>query len=99
MRRREFVKIAAAAATWPLAAGAQQKAMPVIGYLDLTPQGPDGPSVTAFRRGLGEAGYVDLRNVRIEYRSAETQIDRLPALAAELVNRNVDLIVAGGGPA
>jgi putative tryptophan/tyrosine transport system substrate-binding protein len=99
MQRRSFISLLGGAVGWPFAAHAQQKAVPVIGYLDLIRQGPDGSSVTAFRRGLSEAGYVDPGNVRIEYRSAENQIDRLPALAAELVNRNVDMILAGGGPA
>jgi putative ABC transport system substrate-binding protein len=98
MRRRALIAgIAATAAAWPLAARAQQKAMPVIGYLS---PGRPGPSafVTAFHQGLGETGYLEGQNVAIEYRWAEGHYDRLPALAADLVGRKVDLIVAAGGP-
>jgi putative ABC transport system substrate-binding protein len=101
MRRRDFMTVlAAAAAMRPLAAGAQQKAMPVIGFLSPlrtpAPSSPD-PFIAAFHKGLGEAGYVEGQNLAIEYRRAEGHYDRLPALAADLVGRKVDVIVAVGG--
>jgi len=101
MRRREFLGgLGGAAVLWPLAARAQQKAMPVIGVLLAGSPGPSSALFTgAFRQGLRDAGYVEGRNVAIEFRWAENHNDRLPALAADLVRRKVDLIVANGSPA
>ena len=98
MRRREFLKvIAGSAAVWPLAARGQQPAMPVIGFLSSASPGPFSPFLAAFLAGLREAGYFEGSNVVIEYRWAEGQYDRLPAMAADLVRRKVAVIVASGG--
>ena len=95
MRRREFITlVGGAAAAWPLAARAQQSAKPVVGFMHATAQ-PNDVFVTAFKEGLSQTGYVDGRNVTIEFRSAEGQYDRLPAIAAEFVQRRVNVIAAG----
>jgi putative ABC transport system substrate-binding protein len=97
MRRRKFIKLmGGAAVAWPFAARAQRPGMPVVGFLGTRASGDDPQLLTAFRSGLKEVGYVEGQNVAMEYRFAENQYDRLPVLAADLVRRQVAVIVANG---
>jgi putative ABC transport system substrate-binding protein len=96
MRRREFVGLLSGAALWPLSAGAQQPAMPVVGLLRTTPAAPFTELVAALRQGLSDEGFVEGQNVAIEQRWADNQLDRLPALAADLVRLRVAVIVGNG---
>jgi putative ABC transport system substrate-binding protein len=97
MRRRDFITLLGGATAWPFAARAQQPAMPVIGLVRTTTPEDSAPLIAAFRQGLGESGFVEGRNVAIEYRYALNQIDRLPTLMAELVERGVTILAATGG--
>jgi ABC-type uncharacterized transport system substrate-binding protein len=99
MKRRDFITLLGGAAAWPLRARAQQPAMSVIGYLSTLSEAQGLHLLTAFRRGLGEVGFADGRNLEIEFRWAEGRFDRLPAMAAELIRRPVNLLLAQAPPA
>jgi putative ABC transport system substrate-binding protein len=99
VKRRAFITLLGAAAAWPLAARAQQSAMPVVGFLAAPSAGESRSNLTGFRQGLRQAGYVEGQNVHIAFRWAEGRYERFPELAAELAGLNVDVIVAFGGPA
>jgi putative ABC transport system substrate-binding protein len=97
MRRREFITLLGGAVSWPLAARAQQPALPIIGWLHGATRDAYAPMTTAFRKSLNEKGYFEDQNLKIEYRWAEGRLERLPELAADLVHRQVSVIFAGGG--
>ncbi|MGC2155080.1 MAG: ABC transporter substrate binding protein, partial [Pseudolabrys sp.] len=99
MRRREFIRLVGGAVTWPLAASAQQPAMPVRGYMSARSPEDTTQVLKAFYKGLGEGGFVSGQNVNVEYRWAHGDYGRLPALAAELVQKRVTVLVATGGDA
>jgi putative tryptophan/tyrosine transport system substrate-binding protein len=96
MRRRDFIAVLGAA-VWPTVAGAQQTVSPVIGFLNANSAGQYVERLRAFHQGLAETGYVEGRNVAVDYRWAESHYDRLPALAADLVRKQVSVIATGGG--
>jgi putative ABC transport system substrate-binding protein len=96
VKRREFITLLGGAAAWPLAARGQQRAVPVIGFLRSTPAEPFANIVVAFRQGLNETGFVEGQNVAVEQRWADNQLHRLPAMAADLVRRQVTVIAGSG---
>jgi putative ABC transport system substrate-binding protein len=101
LRRREFITLLGAVAApvvWPLRLNAQQRAMPVVGFLSSRSPDESAAELVGFRKGLTEAGYIENQNVAIEYRWAENQYEQLPAMAADLVRRKVNVIAAVGGP-
>src|SRR5262249_31824461 len=98
MRRRDFISLLGGAAAWPLAARAQQPAMPVIGFLSSRSPGESAALVAAFRQGLGESGFVEGQNLVIAFRWAEGRYDRLPGLATDLVDLRVAVLFTAGGP-
>src|SRR5262245_10736436 len=97
LKRRDVITLIGGATAWPLAAGAQQPVMPVIGFLDSRWSGAMTSRLAGFRQGLKDTGYVEGENLAIVYRWAENQFDRLPVLAAELVRRQVAVIATSGG--
>jgi putative ABC transport system substrate-binding protein len=99
LRRREFIRLVSGVAAWPLAAHAQQGPVPVVGFFSVGSSDGFAPQVVGLRQGLSETGYVEGRNVAIEYRWADGQFDQLAALAADLVGRRVTVIFAHGPPA
>jgi putative tryptophan/tyrosine transport system substrate-binding protein len=99
VKRRQFIRLLGGVAAWPLAARAQQAAIPVVGFLHPSSPEPFGHIVDGFRRGLKDAGFVEGQNLAIEYRWARGEYERLPTLAADLVQRQARVILAGGGEA
>src|SRR5215510_1509564 len=97
LKRREFMTLLGGAAAWPLTARAQQRSLPVIGFINAGSPDAQSDRVRAFRQGLKDTGHVDGENVTIEYRWGENRTDRLPTLVAELIRRQVAVIVATGG--